>query len=221
MNIADELRKLQDLHQSGALTDDEFATAKAAVLSGRGSTAEPAKDQVMQEHLEEIKLQNEVARIDREWGMERERYMVAGGRYGQRYVPNRPMSVVGGIIIVGFGIFWTVMAASIAGGFGGGPAAIFPCFGILFILAGVAMSIYSYSKAVQYEQAYEAYRRRRGGALAGAAPQPPVFQPPPANLDTAVRADEVGEPIQCLKCGQMIPAETSQCPHCGWSYSKA
>ncbi len=34
MTIADELRKLQDLHRSGALTDEEFAQAKAAVLGG-------------------------------------------------------------------------------------------------------------------------------------------------------------------------------------------
>ena len=32
MNIPDELRKLQEMHASGALTDDEFAQAKAAVL---------------------------------------------------------------------------------------------------------------------------------------------------------------------------------------------
>jgi hypothetical protein len=32
MSIADELRKLQELHDSGALTDEEFAQAKAAVL---------------------------------------------------------------------------------------------------------------------------------------------------------------------------------------------
>jgi uncharacterized protein (TIGR03067 family) len=33
MNIDDELHKLQDLHQIGALSDDEFAAAKAAVLA--------------------------------------------------------------------------------------------------------------------------------------------------------------------------------------------
>jgi hypothetical protein len=32
MSIADELRKLQELHQSGSLTCDEFAAAKASVL---------------------------------------------------------------------------------------------------------------------------------------------------------------------------------------------
>jgi uncharacterized Tic20 family protein len=34
MNISDELAKLQQLHQSGALTDDEFARAKERLLGG-------------------------------------------------------------------------------------------------------------------------------------------------------------------------------------------
>jgi uncharacterized Tic20 family protein len=34
MNVADELHKLQQLHQSGALNDDEFALAKARLLNG-------------------------------------------------------------------------------------------------------------------------------------------------------------------------------------------
>ena len=34
MNIADEIERLRKLHASGALTDNEFAQAKAAVLAG-------------------------------------------------------------------------------------------------------------------------------------------------------------------------------------------
>ena len=34
MSIADELQRLQELHDSGALTDQEFETAKAQVLAG-------------------------------------------------------------------------------------------------------------------------------------------------------------------------------------------
>jgi hypothetical protein len=34
MSIADELMKLQQLHESGVLSDEEFAKAKDAVLSG-------------------------------------------------------------------------------------------------------------------------------------------------------------------------------------------
>ncbi len=40
MNIADELMKLQQLHESGALSDQEFAKAKDAVLSDTSSTVE-------------------------------------------------------------------------------------------------------------------------------------------------------------------------------------
>ena len=32
MNIADELQKLQQLHQSGAISDEEYAAAKAKLL---------------------------------------------------------------------------------------------------------------------------------------------------------------------------------------------
>ena len=34
MNIADEIQKLSDLHRSGALSDAEFETAKAKLLTG-------------------------------------------------------------------------------------------------------------------------------------------------------------------------------------------
>jgi phage shock protein PspC (stress-responsive transcriptional regulator) len=35
MNIADEIQRLHDLHQSGALTDAEFAQAKAKLLDSQ------------------------------------------------------------------------------------------------------------------------------------------------------------------------------------------
>ena len=44
MNIADELQKLQAMRDSGALTDDEFAEAKARVLQGAPNTATAATD---------------------------------------------------------------------------------------------------------------------------------------------------------------------------------
>jgi phage shock protein PspC (stress-responsive transcriptional regulator) len=39
MSNADEIAKLADLHQRGALSDEEFAQAKARLLSGQGSSA--------------------------------------------------------------------------------------------------------------------------------------------------------------------------------------
>ena len=40
MALSDELAKLQELHQRGALTDDEFSRAKARLLEGEASSAE-------------------------------------------------------------------------------------------------------------------------------------------------------------------------------------
>ena len=41
MNIADELKKLQDLHQSGGLSDAEFARAKETILRSAASVPPP------------------------------------------------------------------------------------------------------------------------------------------------------------------------------------
>jgi Short C-terminal domain len=156
MSMADELRKLQDLRDAGTLTDEEFAAAKASVLAGEYADrpAEPG----MEAHLEEIKHQNDVAQLDREWAMERDRYMVAG-RYGYRYLPTKGMSLLGGIMIVGFGILWTAFAA------GMGAPVFFPLFGVLFILVGVGVSVNSFIKATQFEQARQRYQQRRSELL--------------------------------------------------------
>ena len=46
MNITDELQKLQTLHESGALTDAEYAEAKAQVLKGQSNAASGAPNVV-------------------------------------------------------------------------------------------------------------------------------------------------------------------------------
>src|SRR5215210_3159757 len=109
MNIADELRKLQDLHRIGALSDEGFARAKRAVLE-RAEGGEPPAGAV-QEQLDHLRQQNELLQIDQDWERERERYMVTG-RYGRRYLPSKGMSVLGGVMITGFGLLWTAFAAS-------------------------------------------------------------------------------------------------------------
>jgi hypothetical protein len=164
MGIADELAKLEQLRQSGALTDDEFARAKEAVLRGGGSPGEPANQHVA-EQLAEVRYQNELARIDREWEIEREKYMVAG-KYGRRYIPTKGMSLFAAVTGAVGGVIWTVFAISITGNAPDeGPFAlakgVFPVFGILFICAAVVFGIYGYSKAAAYKQAQDTYRARR------------------------------------------------------------
>lgn len=153
MSISDEIERLDELHRKGVLSRDEFEQAKRKVIEGSTSATES-------EQLQEIKFQNEIAQLDREWELEREKYMVTG-KHGHRHIPSRSLSLLGGIFVVGFGIFWMVMASSITGPFQGGIAAIFPLFGVLFILAGLGMSIYSFFKAGDYEEAEDRYQRRR------------------------------------------------------------
>ena len=51
MNIADEIQRLHDLHQSGALTDAEFAQAKAKLL-GTQTPKEP--DQTIDQTVNQL-----------------------------------------------------------------------------------------------------------------------------------------------------------------------
>ena len=159
MSLAEELRQLQELHQSGALTEEEFARAKGKALAGEVSDTLPADVPLLSHHLEQIQHQNEIERLDREWEMERETYLVSG-RYGSRSIPSAGGSLLGAAIIGGFGLFWTITAASM------GAPAIFPIFGAVFILVGVGSALSSFGKAGEYEQAQERYQRRRAALLA-------------------------------------------------------
>ena len=90
------------------------------------------------------------------------------GRYGARYVPGRASSLIGGAVIVGFGIFWTATAAGM-----GGPGFL-PLFGVLFVLIGILISVVSYFRADQYAQAHQRYQKRRATLMnRGDAPGPP------------------------------------------------
>ena len=152
MSIADELEKLDELRRRGVLSAEEFEAGKQKILSGDGDTDSYGQ-------LDEIKAQNEIAELDREWDLDRENYQVRG-KYGQRYTPSKTGSLVGGVVIVAFGLFWTAMASSMSSGMPGG-FGFFPLFGVLFIIAGIVMSIRGFAKASQYDQAQQRYRRRR------------------------------------------------------------
>ena len=58
------------------------------------------------------------------------------------------MSFMGSIFAVIFGIFWTIMAFSITGGFSFGLLGmIFPLFGVIFVIMGIVQAIYHYKNA--------------------------------------------------------------------------
>lgn len=167
MSIADELQKLEELRRTGALSDQEFAQAKAALLAGAAGPPPEPLGQHLAEQMAEVRHQNELARIDREWEMERQQYLITD-RYGARQVPTPGMGI--GIAIVGgvFGLLWTVMAFAITGGapdFGpfGVAHVVFPLLGVVFIGAAVGFGVYCYSRAQKYQRAFAAYQARRRG----------------------------------------------------------
>lgn len=162
--IADELERLQQLHENGTLTDAEFAEAKASVLRREGVTASavppPSADISMQSHLKHVRLQNDLEQLDREWLMDREKYM-SSTRRGGRQLPNRAGAIIGLVIGGGFSIFWTVMAFGITSFMPFNAVKIFPLFGLLFLVAIVWGSITEFRKAGAYEKAEQQYKERR------------------------------------------------------------
>jgi DNA-directed RNA polymerase subunit RPC12/RpoP len=111
------------------------------------------------EDVEAIKLQNEIERLDREWHMGRERYMVKG-KDGQISVPSTAGSLVGGLVAAGFGVAWTIFAASMGAPF------FFPLFGVVFVVLAIAGTFSGASKADAYRRSQESYESRRRELLA-------------------------------------------------------
>jgi hypothetical protein len=157
MKIADELERLEDLFQRGRLTNDEFAAAKAAVLAG----------QEVDFHFDSIEPKNEIARLDREWALERRRYLIIlRGRFGERKIRKRGTSAIGGIVIAVLGIYWSISGALMGAPF------FHLLFGMTFILVGLAMSLYSFVNAHRYQRAFQRYQKRRALLLAQIKEEP-------------------------------------------------
>jgi Short C-terminal domain len=154
MNLVEELQKLEQLYQNGSLSADEFAAAKQALL----------KNDTRQD-LNQLNREVQLSRLDREWELEQQRYMVIG-RYGRQHLPT-----VGGgvalIVMIGlFGTFWTVTTysmTSLTPSFGGqfDIVRLFPVFGVLFTLYGVWSGFDQISKARALETARETYFQKR------------------------------------------------------------
>ncbi len=106
------------------------------------------------EDLETIKIQNELESLDRQWMLDRDRFKVKG-QDGHYSVPSQAGSMVGMILAAGFGVFWTVTAASM------GAPGFFPLFGIMFVIVAIAGGIASLKKADAYQRNRKSYEVER------------------------------------------------------------
>ncbi|MGF1579954.1 MAG: SHOCT domain-containing protein [Gemmataceae bacterium] len=177
MSLADELQKLEGLRVSGVLTDEEFEKAKARLLDGPSPESNQELEGYFADQLAEVKYQNRLTQIDREWEIERENYLIAG-RYGRTYVPTTGIGVGMTVLGGGFGIFWTIMAISITGSVSNDGAfaiaqVIFPLIGVLFTVGAVVFGVRTFAKAQKYQQAYAAYQVRRANVKFGEDPSSP------------------------------------------------
>lgn len=117
------------------------------------------------------------------------------------------MGAMGSIIAVVFGIFWTIMAASM------GAPIFFPIFGVLFIIVGVVQAIYHFKNAtgenrysefdiVDSTEEPDPWDQRFGPERNSAAPDAP-------------HTEESGDFRYCPYCGARLGSGFTFCGKCG------
>jgi hypothetical protein len=211
MSIADEIRKLQELHQAGALTDTEFAQAKARVLAGQpGAT----QGEQLRDELAGLRRQQALDRLDREWDHERERYLFTS-RYGNRYTPSKGNAVAQAAGLVAFGVLVAFMPALMFGGLGA-MNWLFALLGAVAASVGASIALFTYARASQYEHAYKHYQRTRALLLSGGDEGNDLQTPARASQAASTAIQNLSEAETCPRCGRTIPAGVTTCARCGW-----
>jgi LSD1 subclass zinc finger protein len=120
--------------------------------------------------VSKLTKQSEVDALDRQWDREKEKYMEVTDKHGAKHLPTKGKATAAGCTLCVGGAIWTIVAVAIISQFpdGGGfqvAKLAFPVFGVAFFIFGIVMSMKSYRKAQQYEQAYRRYRQRRDELL--------------------------------------------------------
>jgi DNA-directed RNA polymerase subunit RPC12/RpoP len=90
--------------------------------------------------------------LDRHWQAQQKQYLVTDSK-GRQHLPNETMAIIGGVMAIVFGFFWTAFAYSLS------PA--FSIFGVLFIVFGAVATSIHVKKSRQFAQAEARYRRER------------------------------------------------------------
>jgi len=151
VNIADELKALENLHQNGTLTDEEFARAKHELLAWSNSSSE---EQTAQQRAE-ARFQNELNQIDREWESDREKFYIKL-RGQRRQLPTVGMALRTAALGCVAGLGWTVFTIAI-----GEPFGCFSVWVVIVAVFGVGYGIHIYFRAQEYAKALAAYQSRR------------------------------------------------------------
>lgn len=186
MNLIDEIKQLQALHDNGTLNDEEFARAKSVLLANPPQETAQASNSAIEQELTQIRFQSELERLDREWAQEREKYMVTS-KSGAKSVPDAGGTVLGAIAAGALLLVFAIMSGSVFGGHSepsspwtatssasgpsmNQPGDAFGGFFVLIIVVAVCMILFTVvnvmSKAGDYESAEQEYQAQREALLA-------------------------------------------------------
>ncbi|WP_372717560.1 hypothetical protein [Novipirellula sp.] len=152
--------------QSARFVKCNHCGAQLAVHRDRDVTFTEAVDkltettQSLSEQVSQLTANQKIADLDRQWELQRNDFMITG-KNGRTHLPTEGTAMVGGIVAVVFGGFWTVMAFAITSRSPFGMAKIFPLFGLVFIAVGIFGAIHASNKASEYKRAKRRYESER------------------------------------------------------------
>lgn len=114
------------------------------------------------------------------------------------------MGFIGSVVVVIFGIFWTVMAASM------GAPAFFPIFGVLFVILGIMQAVYNYRNATGKNR-YSSFDITDDGE----EPDPLEQRFGARRGDDTAREGGFTASSFCPYCGTGVDGGFEYCPRCG------
>jgi hypothetical protein len=109
---------------------------------------------VLANKIQLLELQNDLERLDREWNHHRQSLLIRD-KQGRVSEPSPIRSLAAGILAIGFGILWLVLAISM------GAPGIFPLFGIVFVAFAVFNVIRGTTKGKAYQSHQHHYEVQR------------------------------------------------------------
>lgn len=147
MNFLDQLERLKDLHSSGALTDAEFAAAKAKLLAAEAPARPSPAETHAAEELAALRREQAVLRVDQNWQAEREAYLIKGR------VPTKGEALgVGAVFLIMALIPWCLGLSA--------PGAALAA-SLFALVPGLGLTWYYWYRASEYEAAEAHYSQRR------------------------------------------------------------
>ncbi len=163
LQVPDAVRFLNCNHCASSL---EIKHTESVTYSEQIAQIDERTERIEQK-LEVLELQSELARLDSAWQVTREKLMVTNKR-GHKSIPSKVGAVIGGVIAVLFGILFTSVASQSPVGLGG----------LVFIALGLFGAATGYSKANAYELAeweYQDNRRQIQDRLSSARGEQPAL----------------------------------------------